>query len=196
MQPLTDYQQLIQRVAFDQAKTKIVINGFDKETAPLNVEEVAICNYVVTRLQYNKGKARSATSVKIIKGVRESLGVKFSGPRLRKIINHIRRNDLLRGLIATSKGYYISTDAEEIKDYIASLRQRADAINAVADAMQRDLNQLKIFNPYVRNDQQPERTTGNAGNQPVGPGGSSTTAETGSTGTDGSENAENAVKAP
>lgn len=196
MEAPTDYQKLMKRVAFDQVKTKVVINGFDAETAPLTVDEFAICTYMVSRLQKNTGAANAATSSKIIAGVKAALGVKFTGARLRKIVNHIRRNDLLPGLVASSKGYYVETEAEKIKEYIESLRQRAAAINAVADAMQRDLNQLKIFNPYVRTEQQPEPAGRIAEDCAPGPAGSPNAAECGSGSTDCPGEPGNAATSP
>ena len=45
-------------------------------------------------------------------------GVKVDGPRIRKIINHIRLNGLVPGLMATSEGYYIATTPEELDEYM------------------------------------------------------------------------------
>ena len=58
----------------------------------------------------------------------------LSGARLRKLVNHIRTNGMLP-LIATSQGYYVSHDKEDIENQINSLRQRARSINACADGM-------------------------------------------------------------
>jgi len=60
--------------------------------------------------------------------------VKLTGARLRKLVNHIRTNGMLP-LIATSQGYYVSHDKEDIENQINSLRQRAMSINACADGM-------------------------------------------------------------
>lgn len=143
-----DLAAIEKKISFDQRKTKAMINGFESETCELNLDEIAICDYVVKRLRHNTGKDNAVTSKKIMSKINESLGVKIDGSRLRKIVNHIRRNDLLPGLVASSLGYYIETDREEILKYIQSLRQRAEAIMAVANSMQRDADQLKIFNPY------------------------------------------------
>lgn len=60
---------------------------------------------------------------------------KVTGVRLRKLVNYIRVNRLLP-LIATSKGYYLSWDNEEIEREIKSLRERAGAINKAADGLE------------------------------------------------------------
>ena len=60
---------------------------------------------------------------------------KLSGVRLRKLVNYIRSNGLLP-LIATSKGYYVSYEKEEILSQIKSLRERASSINKCADGLE------------------------------------------------------------
>lgn len=72
-----------------------------------------------------------------VKGKDIAAGMKARGfkkctdVRVRKIINYIRRKNLILGLIATSKGYYISNDKEEIADYITSLDGRTNEIMKV-----------------------------------------------------------------
>lgn len=60
--------------------------------------------------------------------------VKLTGARLRKICNHIRTGGLLP-LIATSDGYYVSYDRNEVLKQIQSLEQRAHSIHKCADGM-------------------------------------------------------------
>jgi hypothetical protein len=57
--------------------------------------------------------------------------------RFRKICNYIRSNGLLP-LIATSKGYYVCYDSDEVSLQITSLQERAEAIINSA-------NGLKIY---------------------------------------------------
>jgi hypothetical protein len=64
------------------------------------------------------------------------MGVKLSGVRLRKIVNHIRCNKILP-IIATSKGYFVSYDKDVIESQVESLRQRANSINNCADALEK-----------------------------------------------------------
>jgi len=70
--------------------------------------------------------------------------VKFGGARLRKLTNFIRCNRIIP-LIATSKGYYISNNREDIETEIKSLRERANSINNAADGLESFLNpQMKM----------------------------------------------------
>jgi hypothetical protein len=65
--------------------------------------------------------------------------MKITGARLRKLINYIRRKDMIPCLVASSKGYYIATDNEDMRRFVTSLQQREDAIRAVRIAMERQL---------------------------------------------------------
>lgn len=107
-----------------------MIQGFDSETSPLSDYERQILLPIVLRgLSKKVGKGRAVSSAYIVERLR---GVyRMSGPRLRKIVNHIRYNDLLPGLIATSDGYYVAQSEQELDDYEQSLLGREKAIRAV-----------------------------------------------------------------
>lgn len=66
-------------------------------------------------------------------------GYKIDNARLRKVINHIRVNALLPGVIATSEGYYIATTKTEMAEYIASLESRESAIHEVSVALRKQM---------------------------------------------------------
>jgi len=53
--------------------------------------------------------------------------LKIRGPRLRKLINHIRSNGLLP-IIGTQHGYFVSYDVQDISDQIKGLTERANSI--------------------------------------------------------------------
>ena len=107
-----------------------MIKGFSNETSPLNDYELRVLLPVILAgLKNKQGKRNAVTNNYIIGRLRQSY--KVDAPRLRKIINHIRTNDLLPGLIATSEGYYLATSEQELMDYEDSLRGREEAIKAV-----------------------------------------------------------------
>lgn len=58
------------------------------------------------------------------------------GPRMRKVIHHIRKYDLVPKLIATSKGYFKTDQDEEVKKFIQSCRERANSYLEIANAME------------------------------------------------------------
>ena len=119
-----------------------MIQGFEDYTQPLTKDELYVLNGVITGLLSHRGKANAVTSGAIIKGIAAYYGVQLTGPRVRKIINHIRVNDLLRGeiLCANSNGYYVADNRQEAEENILGLRGRLDAIQAVYDNLTRQIN--------------------------------------------------------
>ena len=115
-----------------------MINGFEDQTEPLTeYEESEILPHIVRGLRLKVGKAMSVTNRAIVEGMKRNLGLKITEPHVRKIINHIRVNDLVPCLIATSQGYYIAESEQELKDYEESLLGREEAIRSVRLSIQR-----------------------------------------------------------
>ena len=63
--------------------------------------------------------------------------------RMRKIINHIRNHCLVPCLVASGKGYYVTTSVQEMKNFIESLNGRIEAITAMRDSMMAQLTDLE-----------------------------------------------------
>lgn len=117
-----------------------MINGFQAQTEPLTDYERDTLLPVICRGLANKiGEARAITNTAITKAMKGA-GYQLTEARVRKIINHIRTTGMVRWLIATSKGYYIATSPDEVQQYIGSLRGREDAIRAVRESMEKQLN--------------------------------------------------------
>lgn len=115
-----------------------MIQGFQEQTEPLTeYEEQTLLPQLVRGLQTKVGKAMSVTNKAIIDGMNRNLGLKISDARVRKLINHIRTNDLVPCLIATSNGYYIAESEQELKEYEESLLGRESAIRQVRLSIQR-----------------------------------------------------------
>lgn len=108
-----------------------MIKNFENETQPLTSKEQQLVPWFIKGLETHVGKGNPVTSDQIATGMKATFGVKVDGPRIRKIINHIRLNGLVPGLMATSEGYYIATTPEELDEYIKSLSGRITAIAAV-----------------------------------------------------------------
>jgi hypothetical protein len=110
-----------------------MLTNFEDETQNLTEKELAIVPSIIKAFR-KYTKENPIKSPEIVS--RYNAGVKkgditLNGVRLRKIVNHIRSYGLLP-LIATSKGYYVSFDKEEIKLQIASLHERANSIENCA----------------------------------------------------------------
>lgn len=62
----------------------------------------------------------------------------FSEPKLRKFVNHFRRNSILP-LCATPEGYFVTQSVEILKSQIKSLDERSNSIKSCADGMRKFL---------------------------------------------------------
>lgn len=128
-----------------------MIQGFTEQTEPLTeYEEQTLLPQLVRGLRTKVGRAMSVTNKSIIDGMKRNLGLSISDARVRKLINHIRNNDLVPCLIATSQGYYIAESEQELKDYEDSLLGREEAIRSVRLSIQRQRkrkysNQQSLF---------------------------------------------------
>lgn len=108
-----------------------MIEGFLEHTSPLNeYEERVLLPVIVRGLRVKKGRGMAVKNGYMIKCLTRQ-GYKITAARMRKIINHIRINDIIPCLIATSEGYYIAMSEQELLDYEDSLLGREEAIRAV-----------------------------------------------------------------
>ena len=108
-----------------------MIKGFETITADLSQDEVDMVQPIINGLKAKQGKDMAITGAKICEAM--NLG----GPRLRKIINYIRTNNLLPGLCSISNGYFVATNIYEMQDYIISLKQRIKAQVEVLNALEK-----------------------------------------------------------
>lgn len=109
-----------------------MIKNFTEETEPLTeYEEKQLMPPIVRGLMTKRGKNNAVTNGAIIDGLRRNLNLSITSARVRKIINHIRINDIVPCLIATSNGYYIADTEAELREYEESLLGRESAIRQV-----------------------------------------------------------------
>jgi carbamoylphosphate synthase small subunit len=118
-----------------------MIAGFDDITEELTNDELKLVQPLINGLK-TKTSDNPVKAPFIVKGMNayaEKHGlIKISEVRLRKLVNYIRSNGIAP-VIATSKGYYMSTDQEEIKLQIESLKQRARSILSCANGLEKFL---------------------------------------------------------
>jgi hypothetical protein len=118
-----------------------MLNGFSQQTAPLNdYEQNTLLPVIVSGLKTKIGAAKVIAGSTIIKCMKAA-GYKLDGPRLRKIINHIRANGCVPCLVSTSAGYYVATSPEEVDDCISSIQGRIASQQAIVDALTKQRNQ-------------------------------------------------------
>lgn len=114
-----------------------MIPGFEDITYDLTAEEEKLIPVFVKGLSKKIGKDNAVTSTHIMRKIPG-----LNGARVRKIINYIRNNYLVPGLLANSSGYYVSKSKEEVREYINSLGHREAAIYSVRKKMEEYLKTL------------------------------------------------------
>jgi hypothetical protein len=125
-----------------------MINGFEEETKDLNYEEKLLANQIAIWLKGRAGKDMAITSKQMVRVMLEEGYKCTTERRIRKVINYIRTRGMVKNLIASTKGYYVSNDSFEIRRYRSSLIDRATAILAVATAFDIEINE----NESITND--------------------------------------------
>lgn len=118
-----------------------MLDGFEDITYDLTDEEQKLVPHFVKSFVKRIGKTNAITNKKIIEAF-ATKGVKLSGPRVRLIISYIRDAWLVPGLVASSKGYYVTTDPEEMKRWCDSMGQREAKIGNLRRKGEEYLRQL------------------------------------------------------
>lgn len=122
-----------------------MINDFENITYELNDDELKLVPIIIKGISNRKGKEMAVSGSLICEKM------KLKGARLRKIINHIRVNNLMYGLCSCSKGYYLANNLSELEGCIISLRQRIASQVKVLNALEGQtmmfggVGQLSIF---------------------------------------------------
>ena len=133
------------------------MTNFEKETEPLNeLEKRAAYQIAETMRVFHIGRQNAVTADSIGMGMARTYPEMritdcagktqpyLTGVRIRKIMNFIRRNHLVRFLIASGNGYYIAETSDEVAKYIKSLDERIEAINVMKHALICDLNTPRV----------------------------------------------------
>lgn len=116
---------------------------FEEETKDLSDFEKNKIVVIVTNLLSDAKGIDNMTSSKQLLDALAMRGIKSNDQRIRKIIQHIRKKHILRGLIATSKGYYLSTSPKEIRDY--AHKSYGSRINEMAEVQREILADADYF---------------------------------------------------
>lgn len=126
-----------------------MLTGFEEIQSDLTDDEKAFARWLVPNLAKHIGKEMSITN-KTIRERLEKMGKgTYSDAFIRRIIHFIRVENLVMGLIATSRGYYVVSNASELKDYIESLEQRENQIRQIRIKAQQYYRHLSIQKPTL-----------------------------------------------
>jgi predicted DNA-binding protein len=120
-----------------------MINNFEEYTFELTNEERFVVETIVKRFNNLRGKRNIATGEQIRTGIRNHLKIDFAESRIRKMIQYIRLNNLVMGLVATSRGYYVAESIEEIQQWVDSLISRENAIREIREKAERQIEEMK-----------------------------------------------------
>jgi len=105
-----------------------MIPTFEEHTAPLTEYELNVLLPVMIQGFKTKiGKDKCVTNPQICKALKGK-GYKITEPRVRKLVFYIRFNNLVPKLIASSKGYWIATNKEEVENWLSSVNAKIDAL--------------------------------------------------------------------
>jgi hypothetical protein len=120
-----------------------MIKNFEQFTVELNQVERRLIPMMVDRFQTKRGIKNIVTADAMIDAIAKTYGVKLKDTRIRKIIQYIRVNNLVPGLIATSRGYYTAESVGEIMEWIESLKARESAIRQIREVAEHHVHLLQ-----------------------------------------------------
>ncbi len=118
-----------------------MLRGFDHITAELTPDEMRLVPLLIKGFRNHVGPRNAITSRQIVEAMAKR-GKKITDVHVRKFASYIRVNRMLPGLVASSAGYYVTTDQVELKRHIDSLAGRENAIRAARLALTEDLKYL------------------------------------------------------
>ena len=115
-----------------------MIKGFEDVTKKISdYEKKRLVPLVAEVLKHRVGFRKAATNKMIREYLELEDGVIISDTVMRRIINYIRRKNLVPCLIATSRGYYVADEAKDMEVYMESLEGRIEAIRTVLTSIMR-----------------------------------------------------------
>ncbi len=116
-----------------------MINGFEDFTDEVSQEEIKAATFLVSHLKKKIGRKKAVTNARITQFLDANGFGKLNSARVRKIINYIRVNNLVKNLIANSRGYFIAAELYEVVDFLESLKRRENSIKKVRSSYDTDI---------------------------------------------------------
>lgn len=125
-----------------------MIHTFELQTKPLTEwEKGVLLPAMVKELAQHRSRGNAIKSDHLAECMKLATGQKPNGARIRKVINAIRIGGYIRCLSATSDGYYVAVNRDEIADCVLSLQQRAGQIWSVAESLKMQMDATFPTNP-------------------------------------------------
>ena len=101
-----------------------------------NYEQNILLPILMKGLKRKRGAENAITNRQIVLALRKH-GLKINERCVRKVVNHIRTNDLVVGLMASDAGFYIAQSEQEFIRYENRLLSREEALRQVRMSIER-----------------------------------------------------------
>lgn len=112
-----------------------MITGFEGYTQELSEYEInSVLPRIYSVLHWRKGEELAIRNNEVVYWLKNN-NIKTTEPRIRKILHIIRTSGMIKGVVATSKGYYIANTEQEWEKYIVSINERIDHITTLKNAI-------------------------------------------------------------
>jgi len=121
-----------------------MITGFEEETQPLTDKELQYAEFIGKIFTTNKHfKTNKVSANKLCDFLKRRFKLKaFTEARLRKCINHLRRNEIAP-IASDNRGYWQAQSEQEVNNCIKSLEERIGAMQVAIDGLRQ---MKKMFN--------------------------------------------------
>ena len=113
-----------------------MIVNFEEITKEISDEEIKILESVKQGFIAHTGKENAITGKVIASKLNSKFNMNLTDVRIRKIVNYLRSVENIP-ILASSKGYYFSTDKTEIELEIASMQQRINSIEKAKNGLRK-----------------------------------------------------------
>jgi len=112
-----------------------MLRTFELLTKNISEEEIEMAKQIAININAKcLGKENAVTAKRLRDALLKRDGIAISGPRIRKMINYIRANNLVPCLCASKTGYFKAIKESEWDDWKKSMQQRINEQQAILDA--------------------------------------------------------------
>jgi hypothetical protein len=113
-----------------------MLQSFKEQTREISDhEEAVLVPLIINELKTRTGRSKAIKNAELIALCYNAGNTnKIQPARLRKMIEHIRQNNLLPGVVGHASGYYVAQTPEELKEWIETMIGRRNAIKLSIDA--------------------------------------------------------------
>jgi hypothetical protein len=109
-----------------------MIRRFEEHTKPLSDDLIEnVVPVIASYLRRAIGADAALTNGRLRAMFVVETGRALADTTVRAVIHHIRAEGIVADLVASSAGYYVADNAEDVIEYAESLRERAESIASI-----------------------------------------------------------------